>query len=40
MEVSYVDRDRAAAVVIGNKDIKKDLKVRKVRLHSRPQFTV
>ncbi len=24
----YVDRDRAAAVVIGNKDIKKDLRVR------------
>ncbi len=27
-EVYYVDRDRAAAVVIGNKDIKKDLRVR------------
>ncbi len=27
MEVFYVDRDRAAAVVIGNKDIKKDLRV-------------
>ena len=28
-EVSYVDRDRGAAVVIGNKDIKKDLNVSK-----------
>ena len=27
-EVFYVDRDRAAAVALGNKDIKKDLKVR------------
>lgn len=26
-QVFYVDRDRAAAVVIGNKDIKSDLKV-------------
>ena len=30
-EVSYIDRDRAAAVVIGNKDIKNELKVKKKR---------
>lgn len=30
-EVIYVDRDRAAAVVLGNKDIKNDLKHKKRR---------
>ena len=28
----YVDRDRAAAVVVGSKDIKKELKVRNMIL--------
>jgi hypothetical protein len=31
MEVEYVDRDRAAAVVIGTKDIVNDLKSKKRR---------
>jgi hypothetical protein len=31
MEVEYVDRDRAAAVVIGTKDISNDLRTKKRR---------
>lgn len=30
VEVFYVDRDRAAAVVLGNKDIKNELQVRRM----------
>ncbi len=36
MEVEYVDRDRAAAVVIGTKDIVNDLKVKNGYKHSQP----